>query len=354
MKKFLSLAAYALLAVALPLSLASCGGDDDDDTPDDPTKPEILPGEAVDPAVIAADYLPGIWYQAERQEDGSTRYTYVEYRADGTYRSVSDLTPTDKATEDTEFTSGTWKLTPVTATDGRSGTLLVTVDDAEEDEEAEHTMLYAFYTKDWVRLTFVYTDEEGEQHTDIVDMARATRTPHPFTTGWEDTGDHPTGLESARAMMHGQWETTDETQAALFASLTQTGLPAALLSIADDIDQPLRLDYRAEEDFSLYVVAHVSRDASNFLLSAYAGQWVGLCVGKVGFWPDTYERTAGLLTVAESSFSALVGRTAKYNRLGTTGVYVAPNYNRFNLVDPFGWYLLRRPASDVRYQEIKF
>ncbi|MBP3228937.1 MAG: DUF4595 domain-containing protein [Bacteroidaceae bacterium] len=37
MKKFLSLAAYALLAVALPLSLASCGGDKDDD--DEPDKP---------------------------------------------------------------------------------------------------------------------------------------------------------------------------------------------------------------------------------------------------------------------------------------------------------------------------
>ncbi|MBP3228931.1 MAG: hypothetical protein J6M53_09160 [Bacteroidaceae bacterium] len=40
MKKFLSFAAYALLAVALPLSFASCGSDDDEEDKDKTEKPE--------------------------------------------------------------------------------------------------------------------------------------------------------------------------------------------------------------------------------------------------------------------------------------------------------------------------
>ncbi|MBP3228942.1 MAG: hypothetical protein J6M53_09215 [Bacteroidaceae bacterium] len=57
MKKFLTLAAYALLAVALPFTFAACGGDDDDtpDNPDNPAQPEQVPGTML----VAAGHLTG-------------------------------------------------------------------------------------------------------------------------------------------------------------------------------------------------------------------------------------------------------------------------------------------------------
>lgn len=294
MKRFLTLATYAMMVVALPLTFTSCGDSDDDD-------------DIWSPSEVHDYVIPGYW---TTKVPGEKETAFIRFGLDGTMTTA--LVLNGKVVDD-ETQTGKWAFTPASSDNAKSGTLAITFYDGK-DEETEK-MEVSFKDRNTMKVT---VEEEDEDTGEPIKMTITFKRSKTFPV---ETGDVPTTAAAAKKMVEGQWR-----------------YPA---SEFPDYADELYCEFNSNGKY--YQIVKVSKDApSDKWYSSYKGQYIGY------IWWNSYTVSPSNSKPAEGTIEVKDSETSSIFNYSELSAFSMKRTDGTSKVITFS-----RPAAPVKYTVVK-